>query len=165
MPRLWRWIGVIAVVTLSLGIAYASGPIGIYALIDKVVFEPDTNRPERIQVSGVFVFASPGSPNSFVAPERGYLYYKRSEDDLQTLLEWTNLKYAAGTGQVVGFGGVKKLQVRKSEQRPENPDSYVRNFGVVTLRSDTDFPPVKALLEFHGRVSGEPGAAKIPWPR
>jgi hypothetical protein len=149
MARLWKSIAPMVAVALSFGIAYASGAIGVYALIDKVVFEPDSNRPERIQIWGAFVFPSPGSPNSFAAPQRGYLYYKRSDDDLPTLLEWANLRDAARTHRVVGFGGERAPQFRKPGQRPENPDSYVKNIGVVTLRSDTDFAPVNALLEFH----------------
>jgi hypothetical protein len=149
MSRLLKWIAPATAVALGVGIALASGAIGVYGLIDKVIFEPNTNRPERIQIWGVFVFPTPGSPNSFSAPQRGYLYYKRGDDDLPALLEWANLRSQAGAHQVVGFTEVPAPQLRKPDQRPENPDAYRRGIGVSTLRSDTDFPPIKALLEFH----------------
>ena len=37
--------------------AFASDPIGIYALVDKVVLEPNEKNPERIQIHGAFAFA------------------------------------------------------------------------------------------------------------
>jgi hypothetical protein len=40
--------------------ARGSDPVGIYAVIDRVVMEPKEGTPERIQVWGVFVLASKG---------------------------------------------------------------------------------------------------------
>jgi Sulfatase len=60
-----------------LGIVHASGPIAVYALVDKVAFEPNAGNagnPDRIQISGVFITAG-GGPNAYSAPHRGYLYF------------------------------------------------------------------------------------------
>ena len=38
--------------------ARGSDPVGIYALINKVVLEPKEGTPERIKIWGVFVLAS-----------------------------------------------------------------------------------------------------------
>ena len=58
----------------------ASGPVGIYGLIDKVVFEPTEQNAERVQVWGAFMYmdgdgvATAGAVVS--AARRGYLYFK-----------------------------------------------------------------------------------------
>ena len=44
-------------VCLGVTIANASGPIAVYALVDKVAFEPSADKPERIRISGVFITA------------------------------------------------------------------------------------------------------------
>lgn len=161
MSRSWKWIVPAIAVALSFGIAHASGPIGIYALITRVVLEPNAQNPERIQIWGVFsLVPANGQKDAYQAPKSGYLYYKVNYDPQRTLAEWNDLKSVAGKRRVVGFEDASTMpMVRKADQRPENPEPY--NFGrdlatgtggVVMLRSGTDFPPVKALLEFR-----EPG--------
>jgi len=60
--------------TVCLGVAKASGPIAVYALVDKVAFEPNENKPERIRLSGVFITAEDNT-GTYSAPRRGYLYF------------------------------------------------------------------------------------------
>src|SRR5438874_11582026 len=55
-------------------IAHASGPIAVYALVDKVTFEPNADKPERVRISGVFITAEERS-DSYSGPQRGYLYF------------------------------------------------------------------------------------------
>src|SRR5260370_39950079 len=64
-------------ITLCLGVVNASGPIGVYALVDKVAFEPSSDKPDRIRISGVFIAAEETPDNSIVysAPQRVYLYF------------------------------------------------------------------------------------------
>jgi hypothetical protein len=50
-------LAALAVVTWFRAVPLASGPIGVYALIDKVVFEPNDTAPDRVQIWGVFVLA------------------------------------------------------------------------------------------------------------
>lgn len=77
----------------------ASGPVGIYGIIERVVFEPSESAPERVQVWGVFAYvngcagnpawpaaaprecgvaaATAASTRPGTSPvERGYLYFK-----------------------------------------------------------------------------------------
>ena len=72
----------LAVLTLLFGAcqlsALASDPIGIYALVDKVVFEPNEKAPERIQVWGAFAIAE-GYGSTYDKAQRGFLYYKLNE--------------------------------------------------------------------------------------
>ena len=95
----------------------ASGPVGIYGIIDKVVFEPNEQNAERLQVWGAFAYVDGPGPEEAgmnVSPaKRGYLYFKirsahpgfTSEGQIKASRnEWADLKAVAGTGQAVGFG-------------------------------------------------------------
>src|SRR5262245_46356609 len=98
-----RWAAVLAatVVTLGASIAQASDPIGIYALVDKVVYEPNEASAEKIQLWGAFAFAT-GSGYDYDSPKRGVLYYKLNPAKKETCLkEWADFKTVAGTKQVV----------------------------------------------------------------
>lgn len=55
----------------------ASGGVGIYGIVSKVVFEPDDKSPERIQIWGAFTFVDEGtgSGGRTLTPKRGYLYF------------------------------------------------------------------------------------------
>ena len=94
-------------ITLCLGGLNASGPIGVYARVDKEAFEPSSDKPERIRISGVFIAAKETPDNStvYAAPLRGYLYFGLPKGNEQLALrEWADLKSVAGTRQVVGLG-------------------------------------------------------------
>lgn len=85
--------------------ARASDPIGIYALVDKVVLEPSEASPQRVQIWGAFATAAAKFGDEYLPPVRGYLYYKLpSEKADLAVREWNDLKRLAGTGQVVSFG-------------------------------------------------------------
>ena len=141
---------------LSLGVAQASDLIGVYALISKVTLEPNADHPQRIQISGVFAMSKPKPDffgDDYLPPQRGYLYFTlpngRPE---QALKEWVDFKALAGTGKVVSFGGrdqFRMLRVRPASEKPSSPDVYKLEIGATRVRSDTDYAPIKALLEFH----------------
>jgi hypothetical protein len=78
----------------------ASGPVGIYGIVERVVFEPNETAPERLQVWGVFAYvdgclsnprwataapvecsvlsarAAADRPAGLSPVQRGYLYFK-----------------------------------------------------------------------------------------
>ena len=93
----------------------ASGRIGFYGIVEKVVFEPNETAPERLQVWGAFMYVDGGASKNFAvsAAKRGYLYFKikslhsgytsQVQIDLNKK-EWADLKAVAGTGQAVAFG-------------------------------------------------------------
>jgi hypothetical protein len=101
--------------------ARGSDPVGIYALINKVVLEPKEGTPERIQVWGVFVLASQRG-NHHTAPMRGYMDFKAApgKEDI-CRREWADLKTIAGTDTVVAFGNSNAATgtVRKPEPELE----------------------------------------------
>ena len=86
----------------------ASGPLGIYGIVEKVVFEPNEQSPERIQVWGAFAYVETsvvGQSMTVSSPKRGYLYFRLGgAADTLVRNEWADLKSVAGTGQAVGFG-------------------------------------------------------------
>jgi hypothetical protein len=134
----------------SLPLAHASDFTGVYARIDKVVLEPSSGEPERIQVWGVFAVAKPNDRNDYVPAARGYLYLKLDRNPQATRNEWSDMKQVAGSGEVVAFGARgQESRLRKADEKPQNPDSYTVNFGLVKVRGRTDYAPVKSLLEFH----------------
>jgi hypothetical protein len=144
----------VLLITLAPGIVNASGPIGVYALVDKVAFEPGADKPERIRISGVFMVAQETPDNSTVysAPQRGYLYFElpKGNEDLARR-EWTDLKSVAGTRQVVGFGSSwgTKARVRKPDENVKVPGEYPLGNGVVKINPDQ--PRATALLDYKGR--------------
>ena len=89
----------------------ASGNAAIYALVSKVVLEPNDRAPERIQIWGAFtlVNAHGSMYGDTLTPQRGYLYFDLPGDErerMASLKEWTDFKAVAGTGQVVAFGEI-----------------------------------------------------------
>ena len=114
---MWRW-RTLAVPTL------ASDPLGVFCMVDKVVFEPG-DCPVRAQVWGACAVASPRS-NQFGPASKGYFYYSiptGMEDVVRA--EWTDLKASAGTGAIVGFGG-RLLPAGRSARRTRNRHPRMR---------------------------------------
>ncbi|HET9943803.1 MAG TPA: hypothetical protein VFR05_10695 [Terriglobia bacterium] len=91
----------------------ASGPVGVYGIVERVVFEPNERAPGRIQVWGAFAYADGAAGSLNISPaKRGYLYFtvpNRNEGTNRVgpsaeLAEWNDLKAVAGTGQAIAFG-------------------------------------------------------------
>ena len=87
----------------------ASGPTGVFAVIEKVVFDVEAN-PALMQLWGAFSFVdgSISSNGQTSTPVRGYLYFAMPSlppDKVKPVQnEWFDLKKMAGTGQGVAFG-------------------------------------------------------------
>ena len=103
------WRTTLAIVGLLAGVAHlsASGALGIYGIVEKVVFEPNEAAPERIQVWGAFAYVDGvGGQGLTVSPsKRGYMYFRMDPSKADIIKkEWADLKAVAGTGQAIGFG-------------------------------------------------------------
>jgi hypothetical protein len=127
----------------------ASDWIGIYARIDKVVFEPGAIDPERVQIWGAFALASKENRNSYEPARRGYLYYSLKPGKEEVCRkEWADLKAKAGTDQIIGFGGrdMPTGHVRKADEKATDPDVYPVGFGLVKMSDrGTNYPPIVEL--------------------
>ena len=153
MKALLRLALVLAVLACSSVLAHASDFYGVFAIIDKVTLEPGGDKPDRVQVSGLFAISRQDPGDHYEAPQRGYLYFKLGDKPDQARKEWNDLKALAGKHDIVAFGAKyqPKGRVRKADERAENPDVYqLSASGVVKVRSDSDFPAVKALRDASG---------------
>jgi hypothetical protein len=132
----------------------ASGPLGIYGIVEKVIFEPNEQSPERIQVWGAFAYVEGGvgaQGLTISAAKRGYLYFRLDGSaDAVVRNEWADLKSVAGTGQAVGFGrwgyigGFGGL----------NPDAATRNPPYILERA-----PGNPRTDLRVRPAAEPPTA------
>jgi len=131
----------------------ASDPVGVYSVVDKVVIEPAGSRPASVQIWGSFSIAVPRSRDGsqskpangfgteqmgdvYGAVQKGYLYCTcPAGKDATCLREWNDLKTAAGSNTVVGFGAryAALPKVRSATEPPASPDEYPLNTGVVKL--------------------------------
>jgi hypothetical protein len=130
--------GIILTAVLTAGAisVSASDPIGVYAVVQKVVLEPSDTQPQRIQVWGAFSVADSSNPNDYQAPQVGYVYYSCPQGQESVCRnEWTDLKSVAATGTAVGFGGRRAgtSRVRKADEKPSSPDTYPIALGVIKM--------------------------------
>ena len=131
---------VLATVTLR-----ASDMVGVYGIIEKVVLEPSDTASQRVQIWGAFALADGKSGSTYGPAERGYLYYACPAGQETTCRkEWDDLKAVAGKDTGVGFGARYKPtgRIRKADDKPESPDVYPIQFGVVRLSAGHDSLPV-----------------------
>ena len=151
MKSIVRPVTIVLMIAACLGIANASGPIAVYALVDKVSFEPNADKPERVRISGVFITAEERS-DVYSAPQRGSLYFALPKQDRELALrEWADLKSVAGTRQVVGLGSswASKVRVIKPDQEARSADDYPLGNGLIKINPDQ--PRAKGLLEYKDR--------------
>jgi hypothetical protein len=128
MKKLMLLATVCAALTVGARIPHASGPIGIYGIVEKVVFEPSEQAPERLQVWGAFAYTDGvGDTGMATSPvRRGYLYFTVPAAQIDLVKkEWADLKAVAGTGQAIAFGSWL----------------YIGGFGGLDPAVDTAGPP------------------------
>jgi hypothetical protein len=78
--------------------------VGIYAIVDKVAFEPDSSSPERVRIDGTFVVPMRMSSGKYAPPKRGFMYFKTvAGRENAARKDWAALTSVAGTGEVIGF--------------------------------------------------------------
>jgi len=129
----------------------ASVPLGVYAVVDRVVLEPADAEPQRIQIWGAFALWDGNPGLGYRAPERGYLYYSCSREQIGVCRnEWADLKSMAGTGRMIGFGSrsLAAGRIRATGEQASAPEVYPIQFGVVQMGSSPRgaiFDQLKAL--------------------
>ena len=72
-----RALCVLAILLAVAADLLGSGLVGIYGIVEKVIFEPNERSPERIQIWGAFAFVDGGvgQTATISRPQRGYLYF------------------------------------------------------------------------------------------
>jgi len=124
--------------------------IGVYAVIEKVVFEPAQGQPERVQIWGAFATAETRNNDDYSAPQKGYLYFSCPPAQLTTCRnEWADLQAVAGKGAGVGFGArhLANGRVRGATDKPESPDPYPIKMGVFKTDGRAYQPAVMVKLK------------------
>src|SRR3954469_22892949 len=136
----------------------ASEQVGIYAIVERVVLEPDDKNPQRIQLWGAFA-----TNRTTTNPKKGYMYFTLPSSQQATALrEWTDFKSIAGSGKVVSFGdsffvGAQQSnadayhaslgRVRPASEKPQSPDVYTLNFGVYPVSNSTIVESLRKALK------------------
>ena len=123
------------ILILAASALMASGTVGIYGIVSKVVLEPNDTNPERIQIWGAFtlVDGGNGSGGKTLTPQRGYLYFAlptgtaAGNQREAALKEWADFKAIAGTNQAVAFGRFGYIGAFADEliSRPAGMPPYV----------------------------------------
>ena len=136
-----RHLAALALVLAAAPAARASDPVGIYAVVDKVMLSPSTGPAERIQIWGVFALAQGRGGDDYSPPMRGYMSFtlvKGKENVCRK--EWADLKKVAGSRQCVGFGAryQPKGTVRRGGDPTKGPDAYPLGVGVVKVPANND---------------------------
>jgi hypothetical protein len=134
----------------------ASDPIGVYAIVERVVFEPSEAAPKTAQIWGAFT-PSVEPPRPTYKPEqaygevqRGYVYVSCPADKASMCAaEWSDIKSVAGKGEIIGFGTRwgGKIRVRPASETPASPDTYTSNVGVVKIGKYAEYPTLVAALK------------------
>ena len=137
----------LCITTLGVTPTPESDPIGVYALVERVVMEPDTISPQRIQIWGAFLTHRVVTPGIDVyAAAKGYLYYELNERNPRaTFTEWFDIRRIAGRTEIIGFGGRfhDNGRVRLEREEAAAPDRYPIASGLYRMRSDD--PRVRIL--------------------
>lgn len=140
----------------------ASDPVGVYAMVERVVLEPSESAPKSVQIWGAFTpSVEPPRPDykpeqAYGAVQRGYMYFTCAADKASICAaEWSDLKSVAGKSEVVGFStrwAKSKARVRPASETPTSPDLYESNVGIVKVGKYGAYPSlVEALKAAIGR--------------
>lgn len=134
---------------LLTGTTAASDWTGVYARVDKVVFEPNDTAPERIQIWGAFALATRDNRTSYDPAQRGYLYYSLKPGKEEVCRkEWADIKAVAGSGKIIAFGGRNQpSRLRKAADKAADPDVYPLDHGVTGISaSRSGYGPIGELM-------------------
>jgi hypothetical protein len=157
-PLLSKRVTLLAAIGFGLATpSLMSDPVGIYAVVDRVVLAPDTANPQTAQIFGTFAFAARGDPNGYHPAQRGYVYYSiNPKNERGTRAAWADLKSVAGKGDPVAFGfRYDSLgHVRQASETPANPELYPVGMGVRKLSRGGMDPKVEADL-YKARAPGK----------
>ncbi len=116
--------------------AWRSDPIGVYAVIDKVVQEPAEGEAGRVAVWGIFATSLDKYGDRYTAPAYGYMYFELAKGKEEICRrEWADLKTVAGSGRCVGFGSRREPtgRVRMADEKAGTPEAWPVAMGVMKV--------------------------------
>jgi hypothetical protein len=171
-----RTLFVVSLLLLATVTLPASGPVGIFGIVEKVVFEPSDNSPERVQIWGAFAYVDGNEHTAIVASpaKRGYLYFKlpsiaannSTQKEIEnTSVEWADLKAVAGTGQAVGFGKwgyIAGFAALSPDAQPVRPSVILERMPGGGRATDLRVRPASEAPTFPATYQPDAGVVKLP---
>ena len=128
--------------------AVPSDPAGIYARIDRAVFLPDAEKPDRVELQGAFAIGVGGSGDYYCAPRWGRLVLTAPAGKLdECLVQWRDVASVAGTDRIVSFSSRwdQKDIVVETDPRA-TPKAGVMGLGWEVRKLETsNWGPAQAL--------------------
>ena len=150
-----------------------SEPVGVFALLDKVVLLPDAERPASVELHGAFAVAEGGRGQYYRAPCTGVLRFAAGSDAAESAKQWRDLAAQAGKGVVVGFGfrhemnrdGAAPVRVVAGDEPPGTLPPFTTAMGVHVMES-AQWGPIRELLLLPRCLPVELGAERQrpEWP-
>lgn len=133
-------------VFLLCGVARASDPVGVYAVVKKVAYEGDPNAPSAVRICGAFALSNINNGAYFNAAS-GYLYYNcRAGEEAMCRMQWKEIA-ATADKTCVAFGARRqsggqenKNGTVRTDLPPQSPDTYPIALGVVAMPMTAEGP-------------------------
>jgi hypothetical protein len=160
-----------ALALLAPGAARASDPVGVYAIVGKVAFEPSPDKATRVRICGTFAMAVANSGGRYSAPQDGYLYYQcRAGEEAACRMQWQDIQKAMDKGSCIGFGdryaqgGNGRV---RTQAPPQDPDTYPLGIGVVPMPHQVmeSLEACRSLMgrqTMHAACNSDPGPGPGP---
>jgi hypothetical protein len=141
----------------------ASDPVGVYAVIERVEFEPNSAQPERVRLYGWFAMSDVTS-REYKQPQHGWLCYSlpAEQQDL-CRREWKDMEDVAGSGKCVAFG-VRRRELGKVAEKKEGltPVPYTVAAGLFAVRADTEYEVIRDLVTIPLAAAPVQGSLEVP---
>jgi hypothetical protein len=140
----------VAAGVLAASAAWASGPLPVIAVVDKVVPASESGPPKSVEVWGTFVVLEGGDLLKYGMPHYGYYHYTAVEGKEEECgRDWKEMQKYAGTGTVLGWGNGDDPrhagELHSSQAKPGKGDPYPLAYGVLKFRADSTFDTVQRL--------------------
>lgn len=162
-----RRIASVGIVTLwflcLVPLAGASDPVGVYAVLERVEFEPNAAQPERVRLFGWFALSDVSS-REYKEPQHGWLCYSLPADKKDLCRrEWKDMEDVAGSGKCLAFGIRRRELGKVAESKDKlSPVEYTVAGGLFAIRSDTEYEVIKNLVTIP--LAGSPAQDSLEAP-
>jgi len=138
--------------TATAAVVVPSDPSGVYAVLDRVVLQPNAEAPTSVELHGAFALAEGGRGQYYRAPRIGVLRFQLGKDREASIAQWRELLPLAGTGKIVSFGSRYEQHADgKATVRVETPDlppaplvPFATGWGVRPLEN-VNYGPAREL--------------------
>ena len=132
-------------------VALPSEPIGVFAILDKVVMKPNAEQPTEVELQGAFAVAEGSRGDYYRAPRRGVLRFSAGKKPEEAVSQWRELAKHAGSGVCVALSTRSEQFVSQNPLRVAalgEPAGPAVPFGPgmgVTVMQNVHYGPVREL--------------------